>query len=127
MLEGACNVVEELHPPQEKEDDFPEAKKGGLERLIRVYGFVMAPVYKWRKKKGAEGPVMINPIKMGAHIIGYPSAKCLRSAELYLLERAQKGMKISGAEMLAMDVVTEEDINGVKRKLIMIGSRERIR
>jgi hypothetical protein len=34
-------------------------------------------------------------------------------------------MKISGAKMLAMDVVTEEDINGVKRKLIMFGSRGR--
>jgi uncharacterized membrane protein len=34
-------------------------------------------------------------------------------------------MKISGAKMLAMDVVTEEDINGVKRKLIVIGSRGR--
>jgi hypothetical protein len=34
-------------------------------------------------------------------------------------------MKISGAKMLAMDVVTEEDINGVKRRLIVIGSRGR--
>jgi hypothetical protein len=29
----------------------------------------------------------------------------------------------NGAKMLAMDVVTEEDINGIKRKLIVIGSR----
>ncbi len=34
-------------------------------------------------------------------------------------------MKILGAKMLAMDVVMEEDINGVKRKLIVIGSRGR--
>jgi hypothetical protein len=34
-------------------------------------------------------------------------------------------MKISGVKMLAMDVVTEEDINGIKRKLIVIGSRGR--
>jgi hypothetical protein len=80
-----------------------------------VYGFVLAAVYKWRKKKGALGPVMINPVKMDAHTIGYLSAESLRSAELYLLERSQKEMKISGAKMLAMDVVTEEDINGVKR------------
>jgi hypothetical protein len=106
MLEGACNVVKELRTPGEEEDDFPEVKRGGLERLIRVYGFVMAAVYEWRKKEGAAGPVIINPIKKGEHTIGYPSAKCLRSAELYLLERAQKGMKISGAKMLAMDVVT---------------------
>jgi hypothetical protein len=85
----------------------------------------MAAVYKWRKKEGAAGPVMINPVKKGKYTISYPSAECLRSAELYLLERAQKGMKISGAKMLAMDVVTEEDINGVKRRLIVIGSRGR--
>jgi hypothetical protein len=48
----------------------------------------MAAVYKWRKKEGAARPVIINPIKKGGHTIGYPSAECLRSAELYLLERA---------------------------------------
>jgi hypothetical protein len=125
MLEGACNVVKEVRTSGEEEDDFPEVKRGGLERLIRVYGIVMAALYKWRKKEGAAGPVIIDPIKKGEHKIGYPSAECLRSAELYLLERAQKGMKISGAKMLAMDVVTEEDINGVKRKLIVFGSRGR--
>jgi hypothetical protein len=51
MLEGACNVVKELHPLRE-EDDFPEARKGGLERLVRVYEFVMATVNKSRRKKG---------------------------------------------------------------------------
>jgi hypothetical protein len=75
----------------------------------------MAAEYKWRKKRGATGPVMINSIRRGDHTIGYPSAECLRSAELYLLEWAQKGMKIKGAKMLAMDVVTEEDINEIKR------------
>jgi hypothetical protein len=44
MLEGACNVVKELQPPQMGEDDFPVAKKGGLERLVRVYGLVMAAI-----------------------------------------------------------------------------------
>jgi hypothetical protein len=125
MLEGACYVVKEARSHGEQEDDFPEVKKGGLERLIRVYGFVMAAVHKWRKKQGAAGSVLINPTKRGECVIGYPSAKCLRSAELFLLERAQKGMKIPGAKMLAMNTVTEEDINGVKRKLILIGSRGR--
>ncbi len=90
---------------------------------MRIYGYVIAAVYKWRKKKDVEGPVIINSTKKSAHVIGYPSLECLRSAELYLLEQAQRGMKISGAKMLAMDVVTEEDINVVKRKLIVIGSR----
>jgi hypothetical protein len=58
-------------------------------------------------------------------MIGYPSAECRRSVELFLLEQAQKGMKIPGAKQLIVDTVTEEDINGVKRKLIGIGSRGR--
>ncbi len=54
-------------------------------------------------------------------MICYPSAKCLRSAELFLLEQAQKGMRIPGAKQLTIDTVTEEDVNRVKRKLIVIG------
>jgi hypothetical protein len=54
-------------------------------------------------------------------VICYPSAKCLRSAELFLLEQAQKGMRIPGAKQLTIDTVTEEDVNRVKRKLIVIG------
>jgi hypothetical protein len=126
MLEGACNVVKGLQPPGgEEDDDFPTQVKEGLERLVRIYGYVIVAVYKWRKKKEAAGPIIINSTKKSAHVIGYPSLECLRSAELYLLEQAQRGMKISEAKMLAMDVVTEEDINGVKRKLIVIGSREK--
>jgi hypothetical protein len=77
MLEGACNVVKEVQTPGEEEDDFPEVKRGGLERLIRVYGFVMSAMYKWRKKEGAAGPVMINPVKKEKYTISYPSAECL--------------------------------------------------
>jgi hypothetical protein len=81
MLEGACNVVKELRPSQGEEEDFPVAEKGGLEHLVRVYGSVMAVVYKWRKKKGAVGPVIINPNGKGSRKIGYPSLECRRSAE----------------------------------------------
>jgi uncharacterized membrane protein len=34
-------------------------------------------------------------------------------------------MKVSGARMLATDVATEEDVNGTRRKLIVVGSRGR--
>ncbi len=40
-----------------------------------------------------------------------------------MLELVQKGMGISGAKMLATNVVTEEDVLGQKRKLITVGSR----
>ncbi len=43
MREGACCVVakdEALDP------EVPEVKKGGLDRLIRVHGYVMDAVYK---------------------------------------------------------------------------------
>ncbi len=92
---------------------------------MRVFGLVMAAVYQWRRKKGAGGPVVINWNGGGQRKLGYPSLECRRAAGLYLLERAQKGMKISGARMLAMDVAIEEDVNGCRRKLIVVGSRGR--
>jgi hypothetical protein len=86
----------------------------------------MAGVHKWKKKREAPGPALINITRLlGGRVIGYPSAECLRSAELFLLEQAQKGMKIPRAKMLTVDTVTEEDINGVKRKLIVIRTRGR--
>jgi hypothetical protein len=49
MREKACCVVSKEEP---LEPEFPEVKKGGLDQLIRVYGYVMAAVYKWRKRRG---------------------------------------------------------------------------
>jgi hypothetical protein len=101
MQEGACCVVkgEEL-----QEHEFPEVKKGGLNRLIRVNGYVMAALYKWRKKTGVSGPVLINISRLSSgQVIGYPSAQCLKSAELFLLEQAQKGMKFPKARTLTVD------------------------
>jgi hypothetical protein len=57
MREGACCVVGRAEAP---DSEFPEVKKGGLDRLIHVYRYVMAAMYKWRKKTGAMGPVIIN-------------------------------------------------------------------
>jgi hypothetical protein len=71
MLEGACNVVKELQQSPGKEDDFPVVEKGGLKRLVRVFGLVMATVYRWRKKKGAMGPIVINSNGKGQHKLGY--------------------------------------------------------
>jgi hypothetical protein len=88
---------------------------------VRVYGYVVAAIYKWRKKTGAWGPVIINPIEDGTQKIGYPSAECRQAGELYLLELAQKGMGISGARMLVTIVVTEEDVLRQRRKLISVG------
>jgi hypothetical protein len=123
MLEGVCCVIKEAAP---QEDGFPEVKRGGLDRLIRVYGYVMAAVHKWKKKRGTPGPALINITRpSGGRVIGYPSAECLRSAEHFLLEQAQKGMKIPGAKMLTVDTVTEKDINRIMWKLIVIGTRGR--
>ncbi len=123
MQEGACCVNNQGEP---QEPEFPEVKKGGLDRLIRVYGYVMAALYKWRKKVGAAGPVLINATQLSkGKVIGYPSAQCLRSVELFLLERAQKGMKIPRAKTLTVDTVVEEDVNGIKRKLTVVGTRGR--
>jgi hypothetical protein len=77
------------------------------------------------KEEGGGGPVVINSNGEGQRKLGYLSLECQRAAELYLLERAQKGMKVSGTRMLAMDVVTEEDVNRRRRKLIVVSSRGR--
>jgi hypothetical protein len=52
MREGACCVInkEELLDPE-----FPEVKKGGLDRLIRVYGYVMPPCTSGERRRGQQG------------------------------------------------------------------------
>jgi hypothetical protein len=74
MMEGVCGVVRSGGGSSKIETEFPTIRKGGLDRLIRVYGYVIAAVYKWRKKGGA--PVIINLIKKGGHRIEYPSPEC---------------------------------------------------
>jgi hypothetical protein len=96
MMEGICNAVRGAKEPPEGKVCFPTIGKGGLERLIRVYGYVVAAIYKWKKKTGARGPVIINPNKDGEWKIRYPSAKCRRAGELYLLELAQKDWDYPG-------------------------------
>jgi hypothetical protein len=123
MREGACCMI---NKEESQEPEFPEVKRGGLDRLIRVYGYVMAALYKWRKKTGAARPVIINNTQLpSGKVIGYPSTQCLRSAELFLLERAQKGMKTPKTKSLNVDTVIEEDVNGIERKLTVVGTRGR--
>ncbi len=58
-------------------------------------------------------------------MFGYPSIQCLKAAELFLLEKAQKGLKTSRMKSLNVDTAIEEDVIGVRRKLVVIGSRGR--
>jgi hypothetical protein len=64
MMQGVCGVLQGGRKSIEAGDQIPSTRKGGIDRLIRVYGYVIA-IYKWRKKTGAQGPVIINPIKEG--------------------------------------------------------------
>jgi hypothetical protein len=43
--------------------------------------------------------------------------------KFYLLEKAQKGFPVKGARMLSTIMLTEEDVIGIGRKLIMVWSR----
>jgi hypothetical protein len=55
---------------------------------------------------------------------GFPSCECTRAGGAVLVrERPKNGFKVRGAKMLAADVLTEEDIMGIKWKLIRLGSR----
>jgi hypothetical protein len=86
----------------------------------------MAAVYKWRNKAGAAGPVIINGTQLpNGKVFGYPSIQCLKAAELFLLESAQKGLKTSRIKSFNVDTVIKEDVIGVKRELVVIGSRGR--
>ncbi len=58
-------------------------------------------------------------------VFGYPLIQCLRAAELFLLEKAQKGLKTARMRTLNMDTALKEDVNGIMRKLVVIGSRGR--
>jgi hypothetical protein len=54
---------------------------------------------------------------------GYPSVVYWRAGEMYLLKMAQKGMKVAGVKMLAVDVLKKDDVLGRRRKLITVRSR----
>jgi hypothetical protein len=86
MMEDVYNVVKGIKESPLVEVCFPTVRKGGLGRLLREYGYVVAAIYQWRKKTGAQGCVIINPIKDGTQRIGYPSAESRTAGELYLLE-----------------------------------------
>jgi hypothetical protein len=58
-------------------------------------------------------------------VVGYPSTQCLRAAELFLLEKAQRGLRTAKMRSLNVDTALEKDVNGVTRKLVVIGSRRR--
>jgi hypothetical protein len=55
MREGACCMISKEEP---QDPEFPEVKKGGSGPADPGDGYVMAPVYKWRKKAEAAGPVI---------------------------------------------------------------------
>jgi hypothetical protein len=78
------------------------------------------------EEDGGGGPVIINSTQLpNGKVFGYTSIQCLRAAELFLLESAQRGMKTSITKSLNVDTVIEEDVIGVKRKLVVIRSRGR--
>ncbi len=49
----------------------------------------------------------------------------MKAAELFLLEKAQRSLKTAKMRSLNVDTVLEEDVNGITRKLAVIGSRGR--
>jgi hypothetical protein len=59
-----------------EESLFPNPFEGGLDKLIRMYGYLFAAGYMFKKKKDSQGPVLINMTVAGKHKVGYPSAEC---------------------------------------------------
>jgi hypothetical protein len=80
MMEGSCNTAVGVDHKDSAKDgglEFPNPSKRGLDRPIRVYGYVFTATYKRRKKEGAHSLVLINPIGAGRCRGGYPSIECL--------------------------------------------------
>ncbi len=59
------------------------------------------------------GPVIINGAQLpSGKVFGYPSIQCL-------------GLKTAKMRTLNVDTALEEDVNGITRKLVVIGSQGR--
>ncbi len=123
MLVDTCNTVTGVPGAEKGQPPFPSPTKVGLDRLLRVYGYLFAAAYKWRKKEGSQGPVLINSVSSERQRKGYPSSECRQAREMYLLELAQKRMQVAGAKMLAADGLIKEGVVGRRRRLITVSSR----
>jgi hypothetical protein len=71
-----------------------------LKRLKRVYRYVFSVAYKWRKKTGMLNHLIINGAMRDKAKGGFPSGGCTRAAELFLLKKVQKGLKVKGTKIL---------------------------
>jgi hypothetical protein len=70
------------HGHQKASGGVSNSGKRGLGRLVRIYRFVFAAIYKWRRKKGAQGSLIINVVGEGRNLKG------CHAVEFYLLELA---------------------------------------
>ncbi len=53
---NACSVTLAKKKLHDEGGEFPKVTRGGLERFLRIYGYVFAAIYKWRKKEAPMSP-----------------------------------------------------------------------
>ncbi len=70
-----------------------------------------------------KGKTLIDMMQ-GKQIRGYPSAECCWAAELYLLEKAQKGPTVKEAKMLSTGVLTEDVLRVNTGNLFSLGQEQ---
>ncbi len=56
MMAVVCAVMSDTVSAHKEPEEFLVLARGGLERLLRVLGYVFAASYKWKKRKGPRGP-----------------------------------------------------------------------
>jgi hypothetical protein len=75
------------------------------------------------RRQGALSPVIINEAKRNKTRGRFLLVNAQEQLRSTCGKKHRKGLKSKGGKMLAADVLTEEDILGIKQKLIIPGSR----
>jgi hypothetical protein len=73
-------------------------------------------IYLWQPTSG-ERMGMLSLVTINE------TGECREAAEVYLLENHKKGLRVKRVKILAIDVLSEEDVLGIKFNLIILGSR----
>jgi hypothetical protein len=70
MMEDVCNVLKGTNEPPAMGVPFPSVKRGDIDRLLKVYGYVVAAVYKWRKRQKPEDLFSSTVLRAGSGKLG---------------------------------------------------------
>jgi hypothetical protein len=91
MMEGACNIVKGVQELSAGGTCFPAASKGGLDRLVRVYGYVISLSTNGGRKRGLEDPSSSTLLRTGREESDIPQLSADRRGNNTCLGWPRKG------------------------------------